>query len=244
MTQVVQSAALKILVTGGSGLLGTALKKFLPAADFPLRQDFGVTNLAQMEQYVAGQNFTTLLHLAAFTAVPQCEVMPLLPLQTNILGTANVVQVCQKFNLKLFYLSTDYVFSGEEGNYAENDPVLPVNKYAWSKLGGECAVRMLDNSVILRASFGPTVFPYAKAFTDQWTSRESVTVLARKIARLLKTDFRGVLHLGGPRQTVWEYAQNLQPRQAIGKITRKEVNFPAPKDTSLKTTRYQNLNLE
>ncbi len=58
------------------------------------------------------------------------------------------------------------MLKGDQGNYKETDPVYPVNKYAWSKLGGECAVRMYDKSLIIRTTFGPNVFPYQKAFVD------------------------------------------------------------------------------
>ena len=61
-------------------------------------------------------------------------------IKLNIIGTANVVNVCNEFNIKLIYFSTGYVYEGKKGNYSEKDPVLPINNYAWSKLGGECAV--------------------------------------------------------------------------------------------------------
>ena len=58
----------------------------------------------------------------------------------------------QKKNIKLIYFSTNYVYPGKRGNYKEEDPLLPVNNYAWSKLGGEAAVQMYSNSLILRVS--------------------------------------------------------------------------------------------
>ena len=87
------------------------------------------------------------------------------------------------------------------GGYREEDELHPVNKYAWSKLGGECAVRLYDRSLIVRTSFGPDVFPYERAFVDQWTSRESVSVVARKLVELVDSERTGVVHVGGPRRT-------------------------------------------
>lgn len=231
----------KILFTGGSGLLGRAIQAILPEADFPSSQDFDVTNLTQMEKYLQRRELKILGHLAAFTAVAKCEEDPLPALETNIIGTANIVKLCQKFGLKLFYVSTDYVFRGDHGNYRETAEVLPINKYAWSKLGGECAVRLYANSVIIRTSLGATVFPYAKAFSDQFTSRESAPKIAQKIIKLLTKDFKGVIHLGGKRQTVLEYAKALEPTKKIGKFSIKEVSFPVPHDTSLNTAKYQKL---
>jgi len=65
----------------------------------------------------------------------------------NIIGTSNIVKICSDFKIKLIYFSTGYVYEGRVGNYKETDPVLPVNNYAWSKLGGECAVAMYKHSL-------------------------------------------------------------------------------------------------
>ena len=63
-------------------------------------------------------------------------------IDNNIIGTCNVVKACKKLKIKLIYLSTSYVYPGLKGNYKETSPLLPYNNYAWSKLGGECAVQM------------------------------------------------------------------------------------------------------
>jgi dTDP-4-dehydrorhamnose reductase len=162
----------------------------------------------------------------------------------NIVGTANVVKVCMEFEARLMYLSTDYVFKGDKGNYKEDDPVYPVNRYAWSKLGGECAVRMYDKSLIVRTTFGANVFPYEKAFVDQWTSRESVGVIAKKISTLIDKDITGVIHVGGARKTVFEYAKSLDETRDIGKLFINDVAFEAPVDTSLNCDRYNELMAE
>jgi hypothetical protein len=77
----------------------------------------------------------------------------------------------------LVYISTDYVFAGEKGMYKEQDELLPQNKYAWSKLGGECAVQMLDNYVIIRLSFGPDIFPYKAAFNNSNNTSPAIPYL-------------------------------------------------------------------
>ena len=97
------------------------------------------------------------------------------------LASAGAAVTINAVSARLVQISTDYVFNGEKGNYREDDPVFPVNKYAWSKLGGECAVLIYDNSLVVRTSFGPSQFPFEKAFADQWTSRESVGAIAGKI---------------------------------------------------------------
>jgi len=231
----------KILFTGGSGLLGSEFRKILPQINYHSSKDFNIMNYEQMDSYISKNHYSLLIHAAAFTSPPKIDENPLLAIDTNIIGTANVVKICMKYNIKLIYISTDYVFNGEKGNYKEEDPVYPINKYAWSKLGGECAVRLYDNSLIIRTSFGPNVFPYEKAFVDQWTSRESVEKIANMIAVLLDKDITGVVHVGGPRKTVFEYAKSLSPNKNIEPISIHEMNFTIPKDTSLNIERFEHI---
>ncbi len=234
----------QILATGGEGVLGTELRKTLPNADFPLECDFDIINIERMENWInqSGKKYELLLHCAAFVSPPLIDKDPVKALDVNIVGTANITRLCIKHNIKLIYICTDYVFDGKKGHYKEDDPVYPANKYAWSKLGGECAVRMYDNSIVIRLSFGPDIFPYEAAFIDQWTSRESVTRIAEKIKKVLSLkDFTGVIHIGAKRRTVMEYAKELNPEKEIKELSLNDVNFVSPKDTSLNTDKYEGL---
>ncbi|MBN2351050.1 MAG: sugar nucleotide-binding protein [Spirochaetales bacterium] len=223
----------RILFTGGSGLLGSAFRKIRPEYDYPSETVFDVTDYRGMEAYLRRGAYTTIFHAAAFTSPPKIDADPLQALEVNVIGTANVVRLAMAHRLKLIYVSTDYVFRGDRGRYREEDELHPVNKYAWSKLGGECAVRLSDDSLILRTTFGPAPFPYPKAFVDQWTSRESVDVIAGLMARLIDRNARGVVHVGGERKTVYEYATSLDPARPIGELSIKDAGFAAPADTSL-----------
>ena len=108
-------------------------------------------------------------------------------------------------------------------------------------MGGECAVKAYDNSLIIRTSFGSNEFPFEKAFVDQWTSRESVSEISKKIFKILEKDIKGVIHIGGDRKTVFEYAKNLDNSKSIGKLSRNAVNFKVPFDTSLNCDKYNKL---
>lgn len=231
----------RILVTGGSGLLGTALRRLLPGANYPTSAEFDVINYEQMDRFVARLPLALVIHAAAFTSPPRIEEDPVRAIQTNILGTANVTRLCMAVGVRLVYVSTDYVFRGDRGGYSEEDAVYPVNKYAWSKLGGECAVRLYDRSLIIRTSFGPDVFPYPAAFSDQWTSRIPVSEAARQIVDVASRETTGLIHLGGPRRTVLEYARSLDPERAVDAISREDVTFAVPRDTSLDLSRLRAL---
>lgn len=227
-----------ILFTGGSGLLGKEIKKLIPDAIYPSSTEFNIENYEQIENYIKDREIKIIVHAAAFTSPPKVDNNPIKGIDTNIIGTSNIVKLCSKYNIKVFYISTDYVFSGDKGNYKEDDSVNPVNKYAWSKLGGECAVRLYDNSLIIRTSFGPKEFPYDKAFVDQYTTREPVNIIADKIVKLINSDIKGIIHIGGNKKTVFEYANKLSPEKGIKELHTKDVNFKVPKDTSLNCEKY------
>ncbi len=231
----------KIIFTGGSGLLGSEFKKLLPDINCPSSKDFDVTNYEQIKQYVQTSGCELIVHAAAFTSPPLIEKNPLEALEVNIIGTSNIVKLCIELDARLIYISTDYVFKGDKGNYKETDPVLPVNKYAWSKLGGECAAMLYDRALIVRTTFGPNIFPYDKAFIDQWTSRESVAVVAGMISNLIDREVTGIIHVGGKRKTVFDYAKNLKQARDIGELSVNDVSFNVPVDTSLNCDRYNGL---
>lgn len=226
------------LLTGGSGLLGRALLAVEPALLAPAHAVFDVLVPESMEAFLHEHPVTEIIHAAGFTSPPRIDRDPELAVRVNIVGTANVVLLCMRRGIKLTYVCSDYIFRGDQGNYREEDPVYPMNKYAWSKLGGECAVRLLDNALVIRTSFGPDVFPYEGAFTDQWTSREPVSTIARKIMESLRAGLCGVLHIGGPRRTVYEYARAVSPEKEIKPLKTSDVNFVVPGDTSLDTGRF------
>lgn len=230
-------------VTGGSGKLGTELKTLIPDALYPCHMGLDITSKASIESWFNTHPSDLIIHCAAFTSPPRCNENPLSTLNTNIVGTANLVDYALRHGCKLVYISTDYVFSGREGLYNETDPLYPVNIYGWSKLGGECAVQMLpkEKFLIVRCSFGPKEFPYDKAPYDQFASRETVDVIAKKVKVLIDKEAHGVYHIGGWRRSIYEYAVNVSPMKDIARCSRHELGFMVPKDVSLDNTKYRRL---
>ena len=96
----------------------------------------------------------------------------------------------------------------------------------------------IARDVRIRTSFGPDEFPYPRAFADQWTSRRAVSDAAPDVLRAVESGISGVLHVGGPRRTVLEYARSLDPAKEIGALSIKDVSFSVPEDTSLDTSRF------
>ncbi len=217
------------------------MRGLLPDALYPSSSELDVSNWQSVEAYGTGREVDLVVHAAAFTSPPRIEEDPQSALDANLIGTANIVKLCIGFACRLIYISTDYVFKGDRGNYVEDDAVSPINKYAWSKLGGECAARLYDRSLIVRTSFGPNEFPFPKAFEDQWTSRQSVSIVARKLVALMERDVNGTVHLGGSRRSVLEYARELDPSKDVGSLSIHDVSFPVPVDTSLDCGKFDEI---
>lgn len=229
-----------ILITGGAGKLGSALANSMEGAHIGTRQNFDFTDVEMMTSFLdSNSEINTIVHCGAMVSPPKVNEHIDKAIKDNILGTALLSSLCFQRNIRLIYISTDYVFSGEKGNYNEQDELLPQNKYAWSKLGGECAVQMLKDFVIIRMSFGPDIFPYKAAFIDQYTSRESASEIVKKIKAIVLSSFKGVIHIGGSRKSVYEYALSIGSTN-IDQISIKDMNVKMPRDTSLNTDLYKN----
>ena len=157
-----------IIVTGGTGRFGKVLKKkkysnFI----FPSKKELNILNLVSIEKYLKKRKPKIIIHLAGLSrplSIHEKEIRKSINL--NIVGTCNLVIACSKFNIKIIYFSTNYVYPGIKGNYKENSPLLPLSNYAWSKLGGECAVKMYKNSLILRVCMTVKPFVHKTAFSE------------------------------------------------------------------------------
>ena len=119
----------------------------------------------------------------------------------------------------MIHFSTSYVYPGNKGNYKENNPVLPKNNYAWSKLGGESAVQMYKNSLILRVCMTEKPFVHNVAFTDFITNFIFHDDLAKFLLKLINK--KGVINVGGKTQSVFNFVRKYNPN--IKKISAKKI---------------------
>jgi dTDP-4-dehydrorhamnose reductase len=159
------------------------------------------------------------------------------------MGVANVVDAMQrnKCQARLTYVSTGYVYKGDHAYHKEDDGLLPCNKYAWSKLSGECSVRMLneDQYLIIRCEFSKAPWHRTHAFINQFTSREEVEITAHKICELIVKGATGTYNVGGDRKSVYKYAQSLSGGKKISECLMKDfATVPLPYDSSLYTGKY------
>ena len=211
----------KIVVTGGSGRFAQALKKIKSKYKFiyPSKNILDITNTKSIRKFLKKTKPQFVLHLAGLSR-PMIEHKNNInkSINLNIIGTANIVQVCSDLNIKLIYFSTSYVYPGTKGNYKEDDTLLPWNNYAWSKLGGECAVQLYKNSLILRVCMTEKPFVHKKAFTNVKLNFIYHDDVAKILIKLLYK--KGIINLGGPTQTVYNFVK--KHNKKIKKISMKK----------------------
>jgi len=147
----------------------------------------------------------------------------------NIIGTCNVVKEASKLNIKVIYLSTSYVYPGTKGNYKEQDALKPWNNYSWSKLGGECAVQMYKNSLIVRLCMTEKPFIHKTAYVNVKSNFIFQEDAAKLILKILNQ--RGIINVGGPSQSIYNFAKN-KTKKLKKKYSKGE--FPKRTDMSLK----------
>ena len=218
----------KIVVTGGTGRFAQCLKKIKCQYKFiyPSKNSLNIINLNSIKKFLKKEKPKSVLHLAGLSR-PMIEHDKNIAksINLNIVGTANLVNICSQLKIKLIYFSTSYVYPGKKGNYKEYDPVLPWNNYAWSKLGGECAVQMYNNSLILRVCMTEKPFIHKKAFANVKLNFIFHEELAKILIKILEK--KGTINVGGPIKTAYNFAKKYNPTVKEKFINRKLSNhFP------------------
>ena len=197
-----------ILVTGGQGRFAKVLKKnnkFLNLY-FATKKECNILNIKSLEKIIKKLKPKIILHCAGLSRPMEIHQKNIeKSIDLNIVGTANVVKVCKKNNIKIIYFSTGYVYEGKKGNYSEKDPVKPFNNYGLSKLGGECAVMMYKNSLILRITMTESPFIHKKAYTNLKSNFMFHEDLVKILPKII--NYKGILNVGGKTQSVFSFAK-------------------------------------
>lgn len=156
---------MKILGTGLSGLVGSRIVELLKDRyEFDSSTD-DITQKDSIQNRIDSSNAELVLHLAAKTNVDGCEEDKILgedgeAWKVNVEGTKNIAESCSKTNKKLIYISTDFVFDGEQESYIEENSPNPINWYGKTKYEGEKTVQSFgENFLIARIAY-----PYRASF--------------------------------------------------------------------------------
>ena len=231
----------KIIITGGSGRFGKILKKYKTKHKlfFPTKNQLNILNLEKSKKYIERIKPNYLIHLAGLSRPMNIHEKKIeKSIDLNIIGTSNITKICSQLNIKLIYFSTNYVYPGTRGNYTEQDPLLPVNSYAWSKLGGESAVHLYKNSLVLRVCMTEKPFIHKKAFANVKTNFIFHQDVIPMLFKLLNQ--RGIVNLGGKRQSVFNFA--IKDKKDIKKIyLKKKQNIGMPFDSSMNLKKLKSI---
>jgi dTDP-4-dehydrorhamnose reductase len=151
---------MKVLVTGGDGQLGNALKKLTGnykdhIFKFIDISDLDLTDFSGLAGFLELQKPEILIHCAAYTAVDKAESETDRAMAVNAAVPGEIARLCSKTGIRLIHISTDYVFDGRSYiPYKETDPVNPISVYAKSKLEGESRILVQDvKGIIVRTSW-------------------------------------------------------------------------------------------
>ena len=218
---------MKIVITGGKGMLGRTLQKELAeheivVADLP---DWDITDDEGFLRKLMAAAPDVVIHCAAMTNVDACEADRDLAFKLNEEGSRNVALACSACGARLFAISTDYVFSGEPPRepwaWSETDIPRPRTVYGLSKFSGEQMVQMLNpDATVLRIAWlygagGPSfVHTMAKlgaeagaplrVVNDQRGNPTSAKAVADVIRFLLtRPDVSGIVHATCEDQCTW-----------------------------------------
>ncbi len=199
----------KIVVTGGTGRFAEILKreKTNNVIFFPSKKELDILNIKKIKNYLGKIKPHILIHCAGLSRPMKIHDKEIIKsIDLNIIGSANITKICSQKKIKLIYLSTSYVYPGVKGNYREKDSLLPVNNYAWSKLGGEAAVQLYKNSLILRLCMTEKPFIHKKAFKNVKTSFIYHDEAAKILLKVLNK--KGIINVGGKCQSIFDFAKN------------------------------------
>ena len=248
---------MKILITGGKGMLGRTLQAALAehelvVADLP---EWDITDGTAFTARLMAEKPDVVVHCAAMTKVDDCETNRDLAFRLNEEGTRNVALASKAAGARLVAISTDYVFSGdpppEPWAWGETDSPRPRTVYGMSKFAGEQMIQMLypDNSVILRIawlygaggpSFVHTMLKLGaqagdplKVVNDQFGNPTSTNVVADVIRFLLtKPEVSGIVHGTCEDQCSWyDFAceiKRLTPGFTRAVVPCTTAEFPRP----------------
>lgn len=151
---------MKLLITGANGQLGNEMRVALqqyPSIEalYTDVDTLDITDLAQLDAFVATEGISHIVNCAAYTAVDKAEDDEPTATKVNVDAVRNLGVVAKKYGAKIVHVSTDYVFDGcGHKPYTEDMPVCPTNVYGRTKLAGEEAlVAECEDAIIIRTSW-------------------------------------------------------------------------------------------
>lgn len=235
---------MRVLVTGVKGQLGYDVvkeceKRGIEAVGVDI-EEMDITDPASVDSVITDAKVDAVIHCAAWTAVDAAEDNVEKCRLVNANGTENIARVCKKLDLKMIYISTDYVFDGEGTRpWEPEDERHPLNVYGQTKYEGELAVQNnLEKYFIVRIAwvFGVNGKNFIKTMINLSKDHDALTVvndqtgsptytpdLARLLVDMILTDKYGIYHATNEGLCTW-YELTCEIMRQIGKADSVKVS--------------------
>lgn len=245
---------MRVLVTGAKGQLGhdvvnEMLKRGLTPVGVDV-EEMDITDKAACDRVITDADVDAVIHCAAYTAVDAAEDNVELCRKVNADGTRNIAEVCKKLDIKMMYISTDYVFNGQGTRpWEPDDHREPLNVYGQTKYEGELAVEELVEkffTVRIAWVFGVNGKNFIKTMLRIGKEKGAATVvddqigsptytydLARLLVDMIQTDKYGRYHATNEGLCSWyEFACEIFRQAGMDNVTVTPVpssEYPASK---------------
>ena len=226
----------KIIVTGGDGRFAQVLKKKNKILNlkFFSKNKLNILSIGSIEKIIKKYKPNIIIHTAGLSRpMDQHEKDINKSIDLNIIGTANVVKLCKKYDVKLIYFSTNYVYDCIKGNFRETDGIKPINNYGLSKMGGEASVLMYEKSLVLRIQMTEKPFAYKKAFTNVYSNYMFHEELVNILPKLINC--YGIINVGEKAQSSYNFAKKFNKKTIKIKNTNKK--YPSEQTMNLNKLR-------
>ena len=230
---------LKVIVTGSGGRFGKILQKLNAKFFYRNKNQLNILSTKSIVKNLTKYKPTHILHLAGLSRPMKLHEKNINnSIDLNIIGTCNLVKEAFLREIKFIYLSTSYVYPGTRGNYNENDFLKPWNNYSWSKLGGECAVQMYKNSLILRICMTEKPFIHNFAFKDLITNFIFHEDVVKMFPKLIK--HKGIINIGGKKSSVYKFAKQYN-KKILGVFASQTLKNKIPLNHSMSLLRLKKI---
>lgn len=226
------------VIFGGSGQLGKELLSLDSSAIAPLHREIDVTETQRVLEFLSDIAPQCVIHAAAVVGWREAERDKNYAYRVNVDGTRNIAKACRNIDARLVYISSVAVFDGETGLYTEDDIPCPVYYYGWTKLLGEQTTQLVPDWAVIRTDFfTPGQLKYPRAFDDHYCSKLPVEEVARRVWRIARSPYQGLINIGGERNTLSNILRPFFP-EIVG-VHIKDSDLPSfPRDLSLDISRW------
>lgn len=203
---------MKILVTGNGVLANELREQYYDNIVCLDKDEMDIRDSKKVEKELFLRRPDVIIHTAAITKPMKLnDEYTNLSIETNIIGSSIIANLCFMYNIRLIYISTDFMYLNE----------MEWNNYAKSKKAGELATLMLDNSLVLRCALQDIPFRHKIAYDDVYRNSITHKDIAETILNLAESKHTGIINIGGKFKSVYSFVkdyQDIELGHSYGKI--------------------------